>query len=161
MFDVSVEKCEKSNNDGLCGGVSVQKGESGEERHVEPSDAPDLPPGAELVGRAPAGERCYLCGKAGRVFLIRRHGGVDQLHLECAKPSAAGNGAEPGLSMAVIRRLAAWYADESADQYHATGDVDRQALDAELRRRLAEEEHVYPEFIEVEFERVMREVFHV
>ena len=127
-----------------------------------PSDAPDLPPGAELVGRAPAGERCYLCGKAGRVFLVRQRGGVDQLHLECAKAEpnrTTGNGAEPGLPQATIERLAAWYSDAAADQFHATGDVDRAALDAELRRLLAEQEHVFPEFIEVEFNRIMTAVF--
>src|SRR5262249_23839081 len=33
--DVSVAKCEKSNNDGLCFGVTVAKGESGQSKRVE------------------------------------------------------------------------------------------------------------------------------
>ena len=38
-------------------------------------------------------------------------------------------------------------------------DIDSAALDADLRRRLAEQ--VLPEFVEIEFERVMAEVFRV
>ena len=70
-----------------------------------------------------------------------------------------GNGVEPGLPMAVIRELAGWYEDRAADQLHATGDVDRQALDTELRRILAEREGVFPEFIEAEFNRIITAVF--
>jgi putative DNA primase/helicase len=36
--DVTVEKCEKSNNDGLCHAVTVQKGGTGEEAHIPPGN---------------------------------------------------------------------------------------------------------------------------
>ena len=41
----------------------------------------------EVVGHAPPGHRCYFCGKAGDVRLVRRQGDgeVDQAHLACAE----------------------------------------------------------------------------
>ena len=47
-----------------------------------PKDVPSLPPNAELIGRASPGERCWLCGKAGSVCLIRRRPGEEpsQMH---------------------------------------------------------------------------------
>ena len=101
---VTVRKCEKSNNDGLCDTVTVREGESGEK---------------------------------------------------------ASNGAEPGLPQATIRRWAEWYKDAAADQLHELGDIDREALNAELRRRLIEEEGIFPEHVEAEFRRIEDEVFRV
>jgi hypothetical protein len=45
----------------------------------------------EIVGRALAGSRCYLCGKGREVYLIRREGdrAADQAHLACAKKAGA------------------------------------------------------------------------
>src|SRR5262249_19650462 len=51
-------------------------------------DAEGLPPGAELVGPAGPGERCWHCGKAGKgVLLIRRQPGEEpsQMHADCAR----------------------------------------------------------------------------
>ena len=66
-----------------------------------------------------------------------------------------------GLSPSRLRDLANWYVDRAADQQQRTGgvDVDSAELDAGLRQVLSEQ--VLPEFVEVEFERVMAEVFRV
>jgi 5S rRNA maturation endonuclease (ribonuclease M5) len=63
--------------------VADRNPESEEERD---SRVVGLPPGAELVGRAGAGERCHLCGKASGVFLVRRYAGdaAHQVHPSCA-----------------------------------------------------------------------------
>ena len=76
-------------------------------------------------------------------------------------PLKSGGEPEPGLPQATIRRWAEWYKDAAADQLHETGDTDRQALNAELRRRLIEEEGVFPEYVEAEFRRIEDEVFRV
>ena len=76
-------------------------------------------------------------------------------------PLKSGGEPEPGLPQATIRRWAEWYKDAAADQLHETGDTDRQALNAELRRRLIEEEGVFPEHVEAEFRRIEDEVFRV
>jgi Protein of unknown function (DUF3631) len=79
---VTVEKCEKSNNDGLSYGVTVVEREKGEEAHSEP----ESPSGAEVLGRAPPGERCDLCGKGGSVMRVRQPGGqVLHIHPGCAR----------------------------------------------------------------------------
>jgi putative DNA primase/helicase len=104
--DVEVAKCEKSNNDGLCLGVEVGKGDLGE--WARASD---------------------------------------------------GNGLAPGLSQRTIAEFAEDYTETTYRLNREGGDIDSAALDADLRRRLAE--MVLPEFIETEFERVMAEVFRV
>jgi hypothetical protein len=73
----------------------------------------------------------------------------------------AGNGGEAGLSQWRVRELADWYVSQAADQQQRTGnvDVDSAELDTGLRQVLAEE--VLPEFIEVEFARIMAQVFRV
>jgi Protein of unknown function (DUF3631) len=58
--DVAVRKCEKSNNDGLCCGVAVQKGGSGEEREV-----------------------CTQCGHPGGNEVFFSDGQTARLHREC------------------------------------------------------------------------------
>jgi hypothetical protein len=70
-----------------------------------------------------------------------------------------GNGLAPGLSQRRILDLARWYIERADDQRQGTEDVDSTILDAGLREVLAEQ--VLPEFVEVEFERVMAEVFRV
>jgi hypothetical protein len=66
---------------------------------------------------------------------------------------------EPGLSPYEIRDLANWYEEEANRRRVGTViDQDALALDRDLRRLLAER-GVFPEFIAVEFERVMRVVF--
>jgi putative DNA primase/helicase len=76
---------------------------------------------------------------------------------ENAPIQAADGGAEPGLSQWRIRELARWYLDRAEAQRQETGDVCSAELDAGLRQVLVEE--VFPEFVEVEFERVMQVVF--
>ena len=65
---------------------------------------------------------------------------------------------DKGLSPYRIRQLANWYLGEFEEERRATGTVQQDALDAELRAVLAED-GVFDEFIEVEFERVMVAVF--
>ena len=77
-----------------------------------------------------------------------------------ADDSTDPNGtAEPGLSPGRIRELAAWYLDRATAQHEANeaGDISSAELDADLRLILREE--VFPEFVEIEFERVMKAVF--
>jgi len=66
----------------------------------------------------------------------------------------------PGLSDWRIRQLADGYMEGAEAQFDSTGDTDRAALDRELRQTLAAE-GVFPEFIEIELERVMKVVFAV
>ena len=65
---------------------------------------------------------------------------------------------DKGLSPYLIRHLASWYLERFEQVRLATGTVQQDALDAELRAVLADR-GVFPEFIAVEFERVMRAVF--
>jgi hypothetical protein len=66
----------------------------------------------------------------------------------------------PGLSIYRIRELANEYTEQAyANMQENDGDTLTAALDDWLRERLAGE--VLPEFVEVEFERVMTEVFQV
>ncbi len=65
--------------------------------------------------------------------------------------------AEPGLSPYTIRDVASWY-EEEANRRRVGTIIDQDALDRDLRRLLAER-GVFPECIEVEFERVMQVVF--
>jgi hypothetical protein len=73
-----------------------------------------------------------------------------------ARPS---NGVEPGLSQSEIMELAAWYigqfTDRSSDPDLAAAGALSKAVDGALRQRLGEL-GVPPEFIEVQFRRVMR-----
>jgi hypothetical protein len=59
-----------------------------------------------------------------------------------------------GLSPYRIWQLADWYLEQFEEQRQATGTVQQEALDAELRAVLADH-GMLPEFIEIEFERVM------
>jgi hypothetical protein len=70
-----------------------------------------------------------------------------------ASPSTNG---EPGLSRRRIQNLADWYADEEYRRKHE-GRLDTAELDADLRAILQDE--VFPEDVEIEFERVLRAVF--
>jgi putative DNA primase/helicase len=70
-----------------------------------------------------------------------------------------GNGLAPGLSQRTIAELAEDYTETTYRLNKEGADIDSTALDADLRRRLAK--MVLPEFIEVEFERVMGQVFRV
>ena len=70
-----------------------------------------------------------------------------------------GNGLAPGLSQRTITELAEDYTETTYRLNKEGSDIDSRALDVDLRRRLAE--MVLPEFIEVEFERVMTAIFRV
>ena len=72
-------------------------------------------------------------------------------------PSPGSRGDEPGLSEREIKALARWYEDRADALRHDGIEVDQEELDAGLRQVLRE--RVLPEFIEYEFERIMRAVF--
>ena len=65
---------------------------------------------------------------------------------------------ETGLSNHRVRQLAGWYLDRAEAERRETGTLRQVELDQALRTLLAEE-GVFPEFIAVEFERVMCSVF--
>src|SRR5262249_53175177 len=64
---------------------------------------------------------------------------------------------EPGLSRFRIRELADWYMNETHRRY-SKNQLDTGELDSDLRVILREEV-VFPEHIEIEFERVMQVAF--
>jgi putative DNA primase/helicase len=134
-------KCEKPNNDGLLSTCPVTKGGTGAKTHMWPTggksdDLPYTGPVVEVPDLGP-----------------------DQIDEHGAPVANGGN--EPGLSQGRIRELAHWYLDRATVQNEEseTGDVSSAELDAALREVLREE--VFPEFVEVEFERVMKAVFAV
>jgi hypothetical protein len=87
--------------------------------------------------------------------------GPDPVEEHGAPRAANGGGTEPGLSRRRIRDLAEQYQDLAyANAQENGGDTCTAGCDAWLRQTLGEE-GVAPEFIEVEFERVMVEVFRV
>src|SRR5262245_37514946 len=62
------------------------------------------------------------------------------------------------ISLFRIRDLASWYEDEANRRRLGSSIINQDALDRDLRLRLAEH-GVFPEFIPTEFERVMQIVF--
>lgn len=70
-----------------------------------------------------------------------------------------GNGLASGLSQRTILDFARWYLEQADAQRQGGADVVSTELDSGLRQVLSEQ--VLPEFVEVEFERVMAEVFRV
>jgi len=68
-----------------------------------------------------------------------------------------GNGGERGLSSRRIHELADWYSDR-AYWHYSPNALAAGALDAALRANLRKE--VFPEHVEIEFERVMKAVPH-
>jgi hypothetical protein len=70
----------------------------------------------------------------------------------------AANDTDKGLSCYLIRQLANWYLGKFEEERLATGTVQPQVLDVELRALLVDH-GVFPEFIATEFERVMKVVY--
>jgi hypothetical protein len=84
----------------------------------------------------------------------------DGLVSGCPVVNRGAGADEPGLSRRRIRDLAEQYQERAyANAQENEGDTGTAELDADLRRRLAE--MVLPESVEVEFKRVMAEVFRV
>jgi hypothetical protein len=148
----------------------------------------DTEPGLyEVLGPAPGGGRCFLCGKGGPQQ-IKHRGQVNLWHQDCADRYLAAmidppvkvpalspdlldeHGAllaphtrpsansGPGLSRRRIQELADWYKDEGYRRSHEDR-FHTAELDADLRAILREE--VFPEHVEIEFECVMQVVFAV
>jgi hypothetical protein len=136
--DVADQKCEKSANDGPCGGVADGKGATGKKTYVPTAGwkSDDLPYRGPVV---PVPDL-----------------GPDPLDEHGVPVTASTNGGEPGLSSRRIQEHADWYSDQTYRRYNEN-ILDTAALDAELRAILRKE--VFPEFVEIEFERVMKVVF--
>jgi len=143
--DVADRKCEKFNNDGQCSGVADGKGDSG--------------PRAQLRTPKPKSDDLPYTGPVVEVPDLRS----DPLDVH-GVPRAAHpqpNGGEPGLSHWRIRVLADQYQELAyANAQARDGDTRTAECDAWLRQRLADD-GVRSEHIEIEFERVMAEVFRV
>jgi putative DNA primase/helicase len=128
-----------------------------------------LPPNGD-----PEAHRCTEHDEIGVSRVSEPHSQVDGCAVgNCEKPSNDGllggctlaegghssNGEDaPGLSEFRIRQLAGWYRDRAEAERQGTGTIRQPELDETLRKVLAEE-GVFPEFIGVEFERVMGAVF--
>ena len=131
---LTVGKCEKPNNNGLLDGLTVRKGETGEKRHVRTARSDDLPYHGPVVA-------------------------VPDLPPDTLDEHGAAVAPPP--ASARIQRLADEYAYRAYSNAQTTGGDPRTAeCDAWLRQTLADG-GVRPEFVEVEFERVMAEVFRV
>jgi RecA-family ATPase len=81
-------------------------------------DGGSLPPGAEVVGKAGPGERCWQCGAGSNVLLIRRQPGEEpsQLHADCAvRAWTASAGGIPFMITQLMREQlrARGYADDA------------------------------------------------
>jgi hypothetical protein len=68
------------------------------------------------------------------------------------------NDTDKGLSCYLVRQLANWYLGKFEEERLETGTVQQQVLDVELRALLVDH-GVFPEFIQIEFERVMKVVY--
>jgi hypothetical protein len=128
-----------------------------------PLRAPPSP--YEVLGPAPAGSRCTLCG-SGRPLRMKYGREVALWHRDCAEGFIAALASppvevpsEPCLSEWDVQKLVPSYADRvhALMQERGTTDLDLSELDTELRQRLADM-GVPPERIEIEFERVMAEI---
>jgi hypothetical protein len=93
---------------------------------------------------------------------VAKGGSGEKTQVRTARPKsgvpamASTNGDEPGLSSRWIQEHADWYSDQ-AYWHYSKNALDAGALDAELRAILRKE--VFSEFVEIEFERVMKLVF--
>jgi 5S rRNA maturation endonuclease (ribonuclease M5) len=98
VTDKNDEKPLDNNNVPVC---RIEMPPEGEEGNIDAQDTvtppseqctqgmdggPEIPPGAELIGRASAGGRCHICGSGSGVYLIRRRPGEEpaQVHPTCA-----------------------------------------------------------------------------
>jgi putative DNA primase/helicase len=127
-------ECEKPNNDGPLSACPVQKGgKRTNAREAPKSKSDDMPYTGEPVDVPDQ-----------RLDPLDQHG---------APRAANGPASEPGLSRRRIQELADWYSDETHRRYN-DNNLNVPALDAELRAILREEV-AFPEFVEIEFERVM------
>src|SRR5262245_35289134 len=141
-----VEKCEKPNTDGLLSTCPVAKGVTGKTTHVWTAKprSDDLPYTGPVVPVPDLGPDP-----------LDEHGAPRSVHPRPSKPG------EPGLSYRTIRQVADEYQERAyANAQGNGGDTRTAELDDWLRQHLAEE-GVFPEFVEVEFKRVMTEVFRV
>jgi hypothetical protein len=112
------------------------------------SEAEAVPSGSEPSQEGENPPKKPMSGTAGTAGTALAGGGQET------------NGGEESLRLSpyFIRHLASWYLERFEQERLATGTVQQNALDAELRAVLADR-GVFPEFIDIEFERVMGAVF--
>ena len=108
----------------------------------------------DRIGPENARQRGYKLWAFEEVFACLPPEGVsDRKSVQNA--ANTGNGGERGLSSRRIHELADWYSDR-AYWHYSPNALAAGALDAELRAILRKE--VFPEHVEIEFERVMKAV---
>jgi len=135
--------------------TSLGRGDIRPDRPDRP-DNNDLPLDGALDGRD--GEAATVQPTVQSNPLKTKHlDGVDGMDANFR--TQTGNGSKPGLSRRRLRELADWYQDRG-HQRHNDGALDTAKLDNELRLILREEV-AFPEHVEIEFERVMAEVFRI
>src|SRR5262249_7037030 len=137
-----VPKSEKPINEGLLSPCPVAKGGAGKKTHVRTKVRRD-----EI--KSTSSDPLYTGPQVPVPDL--GPGPLD----EPGQPVATSNGtAAPGLSRRRLQELADWYA---AKPYYQYTPIDAGHLDGELRAILREE--VFPEHIEIEFQRVKKAVW--
>ena len=110
----------------------------------------------DRIGPENARQRGYKLWAFEEVFACLPPEGVsDRKSVQNA--ANTGNGGERGLSSRRIHELADWYSDR-AYWHYSPNALAAGALDAALRANLRKE--VFPEHVEIEFERVMKAVPH-
>jgi len=108
----------------------------------------------DRIGPENARQRGYKLWAFEEVFACLPPEGVsDRKSVQNA--ANTGNGGERGLSSRRIHELADWYSDR-AYWHYSPNALAAGALDAALRANLRKE--VFPEHVEIEFERVMKAV---
>jgi hypothetical protein len=130
------------------------QGPDGLDEHGAPQD--QGPPGASasvpFMMTQETKRRLRICGYSDAQIAGMTPQAAHNILGQCAPHPT--NGGEPGLSSRRIQALADWYSDQAYYQYSV---IDAGDLDAELREILRKE--VFPEFVEIEFKRVMKVVF--
>jgi hypothetical protein len=135
--------------------ATIATADGGAVAFYRPRTAPNLGPGAPLDERGVprAASVPFMLTQDMRRHEILAHGDDSQLP-ERPRPTGPN---ELGLSPYTIRELARWYEEEGNRRRLGPG-LDQNALDRDLRGLLAEC-GVPPEFVAIEFERVMQVVF--
>jgi putative DNA primase/helicase len=142
---VTLRKCEKSNNDGLCDAVTHRKGGSGEKTRTKSGDLPHTGPvvGSPLDYHGPV----VAVPDMGPDTLDEH--GVPRARAAAPSPLTSGR----------ARELHAWSLDWTASEQAAGREVTTAVLEAELRVILREE--LPPDEVEAAIAQVMDLVFKV
>ena len=170
-MDVTVAKCEKSNNDGLWGARTDEiEGEASVGPSQPPSQGRDTPaPGAftDAEGRPTDDAEQGYYGRQAREpkgnggmpleedLKVAKEGSGEKAQVQDAPVMVSTNGGTEPMSSRQIQEHVVW-CEELAYWRFSKDALDAGALDAELRARLRKE--VPPERVEIEFQRIMKVV---